>query len=103
MKYIDHIEKHQVPTLTTTKKTNGAIALFYPGVKEKLAELFGESYYVAFTSINDVRIHHKDTISPLSVLRRLKDVNSAFPKEELLSRKVYYYDKDKKTFEMMEL
>lgn len=100
---IDHIEKHQVPTLTTTKKTNGAIALFYPGVKEKLAELFGESYYVAFTSINDVRIHHKDTVSPLSVLRRLKDVNSAFPKEEILSRKVYYYDKDKKTFEMMEL
>lgn len=100
---IDHISKHQVPTITTTKKTNGAIAMFYPGVKEKLAELFGESYYVAFTSIHDVKIHHKDAISPRSVLKALKDTNKAFPKEELLSRKVYYYDKDKKTFEILEL
>lgn len=100
---IDHIEKLQVPTLTTTKQTNGAVAMFYPGVKEKLAELFGDSYYVAFTSIHDVKLHHKDAISPRIVLRSLKDMNKAFPKEEILSRKVYYYDKDKKTLEMLEL
>ena len=40
-----------------SEKENGAIAMFYPGVLEKLAEICGGSYYVSFTSIHDVRIH----------------------------------------------
>ena len=92
----------QVPTITTTKKINGAIAMFYPGVMDKIAELFNSSYYIAFTGINDVRVHHKDSISPRNVLSSLKSMNKAFP-EELLSRKVFYYDKDTKELTTLEL
>ncbi len=60
------------PTITTVKKKNGAIAMFYPGVLEKLAEICGGSYYVSFTSIHDVRIHPISTVQPRRILRSLK-------------------------------
>ena len=100
---IKKIGKMQVPTVTTTRQVNGAIAMFYPGVKEKIAELFDSSFYVAFTSINDARIHHKDSISPRVVLHSLKEINRKFDPNDTLSRKVYYYDRDKKTFDPLSL
>lgn len=98
-----HIAKFQFPIITTSKQTNGAIALFYPGVMERIAELFGDSYYISFISIHHVHIYHKDAISPRTILRNLKDTNKILPRKELLSRKVYYYDKDKQMLEMLEL
>jgi len=94
---------YQIPVITTTKQTNGAIAMFYPGVKEKLAQMAHGSYYVAFTSIHDVRIHCKGSIAPLQILRQLKQTNKAFDPAETLTRKVFYYDAEKNTFEPMEL
>lgn len=89
------------PMVTTTKKMNGAIAMFYPGVKEKLAELIGGSFYAVFTSIHEARIHRVDSMPLENVLHTLQEINEQFPKEELLSRRVFLYDKDKKTFEMI--
>jgi len=93
----------QVPVVTTTKQTNGAIALFYPGVKERLAQLANGSFYVAFTSIHEARIHCKESISPLQILRQLNQVNKVFDPTEILSRKVFYYDCEEGTFEALEL
>ena len=93
---VNKIEKYQVPLVTTTKKTNGAIAMFYPGVQEKIAQLFGSSYYVAFTSIHEARVHHCNSISPKMVDESLRDVNEHFSPVEILSRLVFFYDKDKK-------
>lgn len=92
-----------VPVVTTTSQMNGAIAIFYPGVMERIAELFGGDYYVAFTSIHDLRIHKKGTIPPIHILRRVRDTNRAFPADETLSRKVYLYERDSKTFKQLEL
>ena len=93
-----------VPTVTTTKQQNGAIAMFYPGVQEKIAHVCGGSYYVVFTSIHDARIHVKGAMSARQILQSLKDVNKKFNKpEEILSRKVFYYDSEKKELEMLEL
>lgn len=100
---INSIGKMQVPLITTTKQRNGAIAMFYPGVQEKIAALMGSSYYIAFTSVDDARVHHIDSVSPLRALRSLKDVNKMSEKDDILSRKVYLYDKDKKTMEALEL
>lgn len=100
---INRILPLQVPIVTTTRQTNGAIALFYPGVKERIAEMAGGSFYVAFTSIHEARIHCAHTISPRQVLRGLKDVNKSFDPKEVLSRKVFCYDAEKKTFSAMEL
>ena len=95
---ITALDKWSIPTVTTTKLTNGAIAMFYTGVKEKIAELYGDSYYVAFTSIHEARTHCRGAFSPRLILRSLKETNQAFPAEEMLSEKVFYYDREKKSF-----
>lgn len=93
------LERNSAPVVTTTKKLNGAMAMFYPGVKEKLAELFGDSYYVVFTSIHEARIHCKGTVSVERMRWSLQEVNRTFPEDEKLTEKIYFYDKDKKQFE----
>lgn len=77
--------------LTTTRRLNGAIAFFYPGVKERLAELLGGDYYVGFTSIHEAMIHpacHK-------VLNEMKEAiaqtNICFDPREMLTNRVYRY------------
>lgn len=100
---IKKMDKNCVPCITTTRQTNGAIVMFYPGVKEKIAQLYNDSFYVAFTSIHDIRTHCFGSTTPRSVLQNLKHVISNFPREETLSRKVWFYDKDKKTFEPLVL
>lgn len=96
------LEHYSVPVITTTKKLNGAIAMFYPGVKEKLAELFGDSYYVVFTSIHEARLHCKGTVSVDRMRWSLKEVNRTFPEDEKLTEKIYFYDKDRGRFEEVE-
>lgn len=101
---IDHIGKMQAPVLTTTRQKNGAIALFYPGVQEKICALAGGSYYAAFTSIDEVRIHAEGSISPRTILSSLKEMNKKFNTAgDILSRKVYLYDSDKNILKQLEL
>ena len=100
---ITSLDKWSIPTVTTTKLTNGAIAMFYTGVKEKIAELYGDSYYVVFTSIHEARTHCRGVYPPRDILRSLKETNRVFPKEEMLSNKVYYYDRERGTFEALML
>lgn len=100
---ISHIEKFQTPLVTTTRQINGAIALFYPGVMDKIGELFGGDYYVAFTSIHESRVHHIDSVPPRQILQNIKATNRNFCQNEVLSRKVYRYDCSKKELIMLEL
>ena len=97
------LESNTIPMITTKRKTNGAIAMFYPGVKEKIAEMFDDSFYVAFTSIHEAMIHKKGTIEPSSIRRNIRATNRTFGKEEALTEEVYYYNKDNHTFEMVNL
>lgn len=98
-----NLNPESIPLITTTRKTNGAIAMFYPGVKEKITELFGDSFYVAFTSIHEAMIHKKGTIDPSSIRRHVRATNRTFGMDETLTEEVYYYDRDNKTFEMVKL
>jgi len=100
---ITSIPAQAVPVITTTTQMNGAIAMFYPGVTERLAELLGGDYYVVFTSIHDVILHKKGTVVPLHILRSLKDTNKTFDPEELLSRKIYLYEAASKELKQLEL
>lgn len=92
-----------VPTVTTTTQMNGAIAMFYPGVKERIAELFGGDFYVAFTSIHEGRLHKKGTIPPRQILDRVKEMNRMLDPSEVLTRKVYLYESASKEFRQLEL
>ena len=68
---MDIIEFHMSPTVTTTKQVNGAIAMFYPGVMERIAEMAGGSYYVVFTSIHEAKIHCAGSVDPGMILNTL--------------------------------
>lgn len=95
--------RFDIPTVTTTKQVNGAVAMFYPGVRERIAELYGDSYYVVFTSIHEARTHCRGSFSPRHMLKSLKETNQAFPEDEMLSGRVFYYDREEKTFEALML
>ncbi len=87
----DELEGLQGYRLTTTRGLNGAIAFFYPGVKERLAELFGGDYYVGFTSIHEAVIHpvrHKVLGEMKSSIRY---INAVFGEREMLTNQMYRY------------
>lgn len=92
-----------VPTVTTTSQINGAIALFYPGVMQRIAELFGDDYYIAFTGTSEARLHKKGTIQPRNILMRIKHMNKAFDPSETLSNKVYLYETANQEMRQLEL
>ncbi len=97
--FVPHTLKPDSTVLVTTnRKTNGAIAMFYPGVKEKLAEMFGDSFYVAFTSIHEAMIHKKGSIDPASIKRNVTETNRIFGPDDTLSDKVFFFDRSSGSF-----
>lgn len=91
-------------TFTTYPQLNGAISFWYPGVQEKIAEMAGGDYYVAFTGIHEFHVHPVNTVPARQILGRLKDMNKYMNKEdEILSRKVYLYRADTKELTALEL
>ena len=92
----DEREGMQGYLLTTARRLNGAVALFYPGVKERLAELLDGDYYVGFTSIHEAVVYsarHK-------VLHEMKEAiqrtNIMFDRREMLTNRVYRYSSSRK-------
>ena len=45
--------------LSTFKTTNGAAALFYPGVAEKMMKILGGAFWAVFININDIAIFER--------------------------------------------
>ncbi len=82
--------------LTTTRRWNGAVALFYPGVKERLAELLDGDFYVGFTGIHEAVVHPAGS----KVLHELKEAiyrtNILFERREMLTGRVYRYSCSRK-------
>lgn len=92
------------PLFTTLPSLNGAISFWYPGVKERIAEMAGGDYYVAFTGIHEFHVHPVGSERPINILRRIKDMNTRVNKpDEILSRKVYKYDHVAGKLEMVNL
>lgn len=89
------------PMVTTHRRTNGAIALFYDGVCKKIAEMFGGSFYVAFTSIHEAMCHKEGSIPVEGIRRHVRATNAAFGKEETLSNEVWYYNAKTDSFSMV--
>lgn len=69
--------------LSTTIKTNGAVAVFLPGVAEHLAELLNSDFYMVFTSIHEVMIHNAKKVDP----------------EDYLTSRIYKYNRRAHKFE----
>lgn len=77
--------------LTTLGHAYGAVALFYPGVQERLAGLFGGDYYVGFISVHEAVVHpvrHKNLSEMKAALLR---ANALCDRRDMLSTRVYRY------------
>lgn len=85
--------------LSTTKRTNGAVAIFLPGVAQRLAYLLGGSFYMVFTSIHEVMIHIDTMVDPKDLEHVLSHtIEEATPWEDILTYKIYHYNKDTEQF-----
>ena len=70
--------------LSTVRRTNGAVAVFLPGVAKRLAELMKGDFYLVFTSIHEVMIHSDVTANPDDLKEVLREtVEDTTPEEDL--------------------
>lgn len=87
--------------LSTARRTNGAVAVFLPGVAQRLANLMNADFYMVFTSIHEVMIHNADRSYPEDLEVVLRDtIREATPDEDFLTDRVYRYCRDTGTFLM---
>ena len=81
--------------LSTARRTNGAVAIFLPGVAKRLADLLEADFYMVFTSIHEVMIHSTELSYPDDLETVLRDtLREATPEEDFLTDKVYRYCRD---------
>lgn len=79
--------------LSTSTRTNGAVAVFLPGVAPRLANLLGGSFYMVFTSIHEVMIHCEESADPEKLKEVLAEtIEETTPEEDFLTYHVYHYD-----------
>ena len=77
--------------LTTVRQLNGALAIFYPGVSRRLAEIMGGDYYVGFTSIHEAVIHPVRFKNLNNMKEAIQHINAVFDEREMLTNHVYRY------------
>ena len=88
--------------ITNETNVNGAAALFYPGIMDRISELIGGDYYILPSSIHEC-ILLPVTRQPnyMELENMVKEVNTVMvPDEEQLGNRVYYCDSIKRTFEL---
>lgn len=87
--------------LSTTRQINGAIAVFLPGVAEKIYEMLKSDFYMVFTSIHEVMIHStKSRVDPSDLKNILKSTIAETTREpDYLTEKIYKYNRKAHKFE----
>lgn len=80
--------------------TNGAVAIFLPGVARRLSELIGNDLNIAFTSIHETAVHDCNKVSPDWIKKQLIETNNCML-ETFLSSKVYHYNREKDRIEVI--
>ena len=84
--------------LSTKDKYYGACVLYYPGVREKVAEAVGGSYYIIPSSVNEVLVLPDSRgLSAEWLADMVSDVNRIeVAREEQLGNRVLFYDAQEK-------
>ena len=87
--------------LSTTRQINGAIAVFLPGVAEKISEMLKSDFYMVFTSIHEVMIHStKSGVDPSDLKNVLESTIAEVTREQdYLTEKIYKYNRKAHKFE----
>ena len=80
--------------LSTEKRTNGAAAIFLPGVARRLAELLESDLFLVFTSVHEVMVHSAAAVYPEDLKGVLLDtVEKATPEDDYLTSSIYRYSR----------
>ena len=89
--------------MSTSSKTNGAVAIFYPGVAKTVCHKLGaDGLYLVFTSVHEVMIHDEESVEPENLKTILEEtIEEAIPEEDVLTRHIYHYDLKSDQIEMM--
>ena len=83
--------------LSTSKKINGAVAIYMDGVAEKLAEILEDDLFLAFTSMHEVMIHPVSRSCPEVIKDTMKGTQERATKaEDFLTEYLYFYSRDTK-------
>ncbi len=77
--------------LSTSKCTNGAVALFYPGVVEKMMQVMGGPFNAVLMNTNDILIFD---LRERNVTSFAKQAGQSGKMGEMLSSKVYHCDEN---------
>ena len=95
MNYEENIvERIAGSCLSTSIRTNGAVAVFLPDVAQRIADLMDDDFYIVFTSVHEAMIHPKRMFCPEDLERILKEtLKEATPDEDFLTDEIYYYDR----------
>ena len=89
--------------LSSRDMTNGAATIFYPDVKEKIAEVIDDSYYVLPSSIHELMVVPcKSGIAPEYLQNTVREANEHMCSDaEILSDRVMKYDRDTKELKIV--
>ena len=89
--------------MSTSSKTNGAVAIFYPGVAKIFCHKLGaDGLYLVFTSVHEVMIHDEESVEPENLKTILEEtIEEAIPEEDVLTRHIYHYDLKSDQIEML--
>lgn len=87
--------------LTNSAHLNGASAMFYPKVADRISEIFGGDYYAVFISVHEVYLHPKDEFPPSQLKENLIATNSHFSDDDTLTYEIYHYDSECKQLKVV--
>lgn len=90
--------------LSTGQKTNGAVAIFYPGIARLFCDKINtDGLYLVFTSIHEVMVHNARMIEPEDLASVLDDtIKESTPEDDVLTKHIYYYNAETDQIEMLE-
>lgn len=97
----NHREGRNGYLLTTTERVNGAVAFFYPGVKNILAEKLGGDYYVAFPSIHEAILHPVGCTNIREIRASVQHINAVYGEGEMLSDRIFCYHKNRRLLQLL--
>lgn len=85
--------------ISTITKTNGAIAVFLPGVAQRIAEDLDSNFYVAFTSQHEAMIHSVNDVDAHMLYEVLSEtIRTSVNNDEFLSNQILHYDRNTTKF-----
>ena len=98
---ISEEEKDNMYVISNKECLYGAVALYYPGIQEKVAECFGENYYVLPSSVNELLlIPESRAPEAREIAWMVYEANhELLQPHEILSDNIMYYDRDSKRLE----